>query len=102
VFTSFHKLPYTYPYGRSIDETTTSRNFGIISVLAFVSLGGFGSSRSRISLNRPLFWKRRTRNQKLVALQKNQLQNYQQTSAKHKKTKKYKVYTYELQSTYLG
>jgi hypothetical protein len=27
------------------------RNFGIISVLAFASLGGFGSSRNRISLN---------------------------------------------------
>jgi hypothetical protein len=23
VFTPFHKLPYTYPYGRSVDETTT-------------------------------------------------------------------------------
>jgi hypothetical protein len=23
VFTPFHKLPYPYPYGRSIDETTT-------------------------------------------------------------------------------
>jgi hypothetical protein len=24
VFTPFHKPPYTYPYGRSIDETTTT------------------------------------------------------------------------------
>jgi hypothetical protein len=39
-----------------------SRNFGIISVLAFMSLGGFRSSRSRIRLNWPLLWKRRTRN----------------------------------------
>jgi hypothetical protein len=23
VFTAFHKPPYTYPYGRSVDETTT-------------------------------------------------------------------------------
>jgi hypothetical protein len=23
MFTPFHKLPYTYPYGRSVDETTT-------------------------------------------------------------------------------
>jgi hypothetical protein len=23
VFTPFHKPPYTYPYGRSVDETTT-------------------------------------------------------------------------------
>jgi hypothetical protein len=24
MFTPFHKPPYTYPYGRSIDETTTA------------------------------------------------------------------------------
>jgi hypothetical protein len=24
VFTPFHKPPYTYPYGRSVDETTTT------------------------------------------------------------------------------
>jgi hypothetical protein len=23
MFTPFQKLPYTYPYGRSVDETTT-------------------------------------------------------------------------------
>jgi hypothetical protein len=23
MFTPFHKLPYTYPYGRSVDEITT-------------------------------------------------------------------------------
>jgi hypothetical protein len=23
MFTPFHKLPYTYPYGRSVDETMT-------------------------------------------------------------------------------
>jgi hypothetical protein len=23
MFTPFHKPPYTYPYGRSVDETTT-------------------------------------------------------------------------------
>jgi hypothetical protein len=65
-----------------------SGNFGIISVLAVISLGGFRSSRGRISLNWPLLWKRRMRNQILVALQKNQSQNYQQTNAKYKKSKK--------------
>jgi hypothetical protein len=29
VFTPFHKPPYTYPYGRSIDETTTSTTVSI-------------------------------------------------------------------------
>jgi hypothetical protein len=27
VFTHFHKPPYTYPYGRSVDETTTIINY---------------------------------------------------------------------------
>jgi hypothetical protein len=47
-----------------------SRNLGIISVLAIIGLGGFRSSRSRISLNKPFLWKRRTRNQKLMTLEK--------------------------------
>jgi hypothetical protein len=25
VFTPFHKPPYTYPYGRSVDKTTTGQ-----------------------------------------------------------------------------
>jgi hypothetical protein len=25
VFTPFHKPPYTYPYGRSVDKTTTPK-----------------------------------------------------------------------------
>jgi hypothetical protein len=28
VFTPFHKPPYPYPYGRSVDETTTSAAAG--------------------------------------------------------------------------
>jgi transposase-like protein len=28
VFTPFHKPPYTYPYGRSVDETTTLDDVG--------------------------------------------------------------------------
>jgi hypothetical protein len=79
-----------------------SRNFGIISVLAIVSLGGFRSSRSRISLNRPFLWKRRTRNQKLVALQKNQSENISKQTAKYKKTKSKEVDIDKLQSTNLG
>jgi hypothetical protein len=78
------------------------RNFSIISVLAFVSLGGFRSSRGRICLNLPLLWNRRTRNQKLVALQKNKPQNYWLAKANHKKAKKKEVDIDKLQSTYLG
>jgi hypothetical protein len=55
---------------RQSGATLFSRNFGITSVLAIVSLGGFKSSRGRIRLNGTLLWKRRMRNQKLVALQK--------------------------------
>jgi hypothetical protein len=29
MFTPFHKLPYTYPYGRSVDETMTRRFLSI-------------------------------------------------------------------------
>jgi hypothetical protein len=46
------------------------RIFGFISVLAVLSFGGFGRSRNRISLNGSFLWQRRTRNKKLVALQK--------------------------------
>jgi hypothetical protein len=35
------------------------RYFGIISVLIFFSLGGFGSSRGQIRRKRPLLWKGR-------------------------------------------
>jgi hypothetical protein len=27
MFTPFHKPPYTYPYGRSVDETTTAGEY---------------------------------------------------------------------------
>jgi hypothetical protein len=79
------------------------RNFGIISVLAFASLRGFKSSRSRISLNWPFLWKRRTRNQKIGALAREspaKLSAKQKT--KHNKVKNKEVDTEELQSTYLG
>jgi hypothetical protein len=79
-----------------------SVNFGIISVLAIVSLGGFRSSRGRIRLNWPLLWKRRTRNQKLVALQKNQAQSISKQTAKYKKTKNKEVDIDKLHSTNLG
>jgi hypothetical protein len=42
----------------------------MISILAFLGLGGFGRSRNRIILNRSFLWQRRTRNKKLMALQK--------------------------------
>jgi hypothetical protein len=40
VFTLFHKPPYTYPYGRSLDETTTE-----------------GSSTNKVWLGRAFFAK---------------------------------------------
>jgi hypothetical protein len=46
------------------------RSFGFISVLAFVSLGGFRTNRSRINLDWPFLGKMRTRNQNLMVLQK--------------------------------
>jgi hypothetical protein len=46
------------------------RIFGFISVLVVLSLGGFGRSRNRIILNGSFLWQRRTRNKKLMALQK--------------------------------
>jgi hypothetical protein len=46
VFTPFHKPQYTYPYGRSIDETTT-RGLGFGSVAE--SDGGRGVMRERES-----------------------------------------------------
>jgi hypothetical protein len=79
-----------------------SGNFGIISVLAVIILGGFRSSRSRIRLNWPLLWKWRTRNQKLVALQKNQSQSISKQTTKYKKTKSKEVDIDKLQSTNLG
>jgi hypothetical protein len=79
-----------------------SGNFGIISVLAVVSLGGFKSSRGRICLNWPFLWKRRTRNQKLVALQKNQSQSISKQTSKYKKMKSKEVDIDKLQSTNLG
>jgi hypothetical protein len=36
VFTPFHKPPYTYPYGRSVDETTT---FPVGSIAECASVG---------------------------------------------------------------
>jgi hypothetical protein len=44
--------------------------FGFISVLAVLSLGGFGCNRDRNILNRSSLWKRRMRNKGLVILQK--------------------------------
>jgi hypothetical protein len=79
-----------------------SGNFGIISILAVVCLGGSRSSKGRIRLNWPLLWKRRTRNQKLVALQKNQSQSISKQTAKYKKTKSKEVHIDKLQSTNLG
>jgi hypothetical protein len=73
-----------------------SRNFGINSVLAIISLRGFKSSRSRISLNKPFLRKRRMRNKKLMTLQKNQSQSISKQTAKYKKTKSKEVDTNKL------
>jgi hypothetical protein len=46
MFTPFHKPPYTYPYGRSVDETTTEpQEKGIMSTVAnFPSVRNQGMS----------------------------------------------------------
>jgi hypothetical protein len=46
------------------------RIYGIISFLAFISLGGFRITRSMISLELSSLGERRARNQKLVILKK--------------------------------
>jgi hypothetical protein len=52
-------------------EEAHRRFFGIISILAFVSLGSFRTSRCKISLDWHLLGKMRKRNQNLMILQKN-------------------------------
>jgi hypothetical protein len=46
------------------------RSFGFISVLIFISLRGFRTSRNRISLDWSFLRKIRARNQRLVVLQR--------------------------------
>jgi hypothetical protein len=58
MFTPFHKPPYTYPYGRSVDETTTikiPRNVKIVHDITnalppqmLKQLGGMGVVQSLI------------------------------------------------------
>jgi hypothetical protein len=45
------------------------RIFGFISVVAVLSLGGFGGGRNRYILNGSSLWKRRARNKELVILE---------------------------------
>jgi hypothetical protein len=45
------------------------RIFGFISILAVLSLWGFGRNKDRNSLNRSSLWKRRARNKGLVILE---------------------------------
>jgi nitrate reductase NapE component len=47
------------------------RTFGLIPILVLASLGGFGVSRGRFSIDRSFLGKMRARNQKLVVLQRN-------------------------------
>jgi hypothetical protein len=50
VFTPFHKPPYPYPYGRSVDETTTgatARVFGATSGLKGARAAGSEDSNDR-------------------------------------------------------
>jgi hypothetical protein len=49
MFTPFHKLPYTYPYGRSVDETTTSDNLACFK-------NGFGNSGSFLDVGSHHFY----------------------------------------------
>jgi hypothetical protein len=56
--------------GRQSGIAFLQRIFGFISVLVFSSLGAFGISRSRISIDRSFLGKMRARNQKLVVLQR--------------------------------
>jgi hypothetical protein len=67
---------------RRSPTSSFQRIFGIISVLAFLSLGGFGRSRNRINLNRSSLWERRTGNRGLVALHKSKSQNFQESGSK--------------------
>jgi hypothetical protein len=45
------------------------RIFGFISVVAILSLGGFGGRRNRHILNGSSLWKRRARNKELMILE---------------------------------
>jgi hypothetical protein len=41
VFTPFRKPPYTYPYGRSVDETTTGITFSRLAFSYWIDYLGF-------------------------------------------------------------
>jgi hypothetical protein len=60
------------------------RIFGLISILAVLSLGGFGGSRNRHILNGSPLWKRRVRNKGLVILEGKQAVSYKKNSDKIK------------------
>jgi hypothetical protein len=72
---------------RRSQASSLQRIFGIISILAFLGLGGFGHSRNRINLNRSSLWKRRMRNKELMALHKSKSQNCQTSNNKGKEGK---------------
>jgi hypothetical protein len=63
---------------------TFQRIFGFISVLAVLSLEGFGGSGNRHILNGSSLWKRRARNKGLVILEGKQAESYKKNSDKIK------------------
>jgi hypothetical protein len=63
------------------------RIFGFISVLAVLSLGGFGGSGNRHILNGSSLWKRRARNKRLVILEGKQADSYKKNNDKIKEDK---------------
>jgi hypothetical protein len=60
------------------------RIFAFVSILAVLSLGGFGGSRNRIILNGPSLWERRVRNKGLVILKGKQDESYKTNNDKIK------------------
>jgi hypothetical protein len=63
------------------------RIFAFVSVLAVLSLGGFGGSRNRHILNGPSLWERRERNKGLVILKGKQAKSYKTNNDKIKEGK---------------
>jgi hypothetical protein len=61
------------------------RIFGFISVLAVLSLGGFGGSGDRHILNGSSLWKRRATNKELVILEGKQVDSYKKNNDKIEK-----------------
>jgi hypothetical protein len=56
--------------------------FAFVSILAVLSLGGFGGSENRHILNGPSLWERRARNKGLVILKGKQVKSYETNNDK--------------------